>query len=262
MSTRAKFRERMRIKCAPLFFYWAVCCPDAGRFRVSYPGGMCALAGGRPVDLHLAVLKGSGGPRSGRIAAAFMRRGGTSCTGCRYRFPRISVGATENAVMAAAAARGRELACPTAPENRRLSIFCRFLTLAMGARTSGARERRRNPQSGAYAGCIRPNFRCLPTGSWQVPICLPAPLTRGKVALEECSRRGGLEAVLGVYQKMGGQYQVKSGTLVTDSSRDRDRPVPYLETAAYPGLPTDLQSPLAAVCATLAGKQQDPGDDF
>ena len=58
---------------------------------------------------------------------------------------------------------------------------------------------------------------------------------------------------LEVYRKMGGQYEWNSGKLVADSRRVRF-PVPLTETAVYPGFPTDLQSPLMAVFATIPGE--------
>lgn len=54
---------------------------------------------------------------------------------------------------------------------------------------------------------------------------------------------------------MGGQYEWNSGKLVADSRRVRF-PVPLTETAVYPGFPTDLQSPLMAVFATIPGESR------
>ena len=62
-----------------------------------------------------------------------------------------------------------------------------------------------------------------------------------------------MQAVLEVYRKMGGQYRVAGDTLFTDSSRV-GKAVPYVETAGYPGFPTDLQSPLLATASTLSGR--------
>ena len=61
-------------------------------------------------------------------------------------------------------------------------------------------------------------------------------------------------AVLSLYQKIGGQYTRKSGTLVADS-KNVQHAVPYVETEEYPGFPTDLQSLYlaAAIICTGAG---------
>ena len=60
-------------------------------------------------------------------------------------------------------------------------------------------------------------------------------------------------AVLSLYQKIGGQYTRKSGTLVADS-KNVQHAVPYVETEEYPGFPTDLQSLYLAAAMTLEGK--------
>ena len=223
------YADKMR---SSIFFLGSLL-PRCGRIAVSYPGG-CTI-GKRPVDLHLAVLKAMGA-RIWEDSRGFCALA-DQLHGCRYRFPKISVGATENAVMAAAE-----------PE---IVHLCRFLKLA-GAdiRGEGTTEIRvRGVRKLHPAEFTVPADRIV-AGTY----LFIGAAVRGKISLEDAPA-GELEAVLDVYQKMGGQYEVKSGTLVTDSSRI-GTPVPYVETAAYPGFPTDLQSPLAAVCATLAGKSR------
>lgn len=220
--------------------------PRYGQISISYPGG-CTI-GRRPIDLHLAVLKALGVEIHEDSRGLHARAG--RLTGCRYCFPRISVGATENAVMAAVVAAGVTCLsnCAREPE---IIHLCRFLR-AMGARIKG---------EGTGEILIKGVCRLHPA-EFSVPsdrivagtYLFAGAATRGKIALESAPVEE-MEAVLGVYQKMGGQYQVKSGTLVTDSSRVR-KAVPFLETAGYPGFPTDLQSPMAAVCATLEGSSR------
>ena len=62
-----------------------------------------------------------------------------------------------------------------------------------------------------------------------------------------------MDAFLEVYRKIGGQYKVKSGKLIADGT-GVSHAVSFLETKVYPGFPTDLQSPLMAVLATLSGE--------
>ena len=66
-------------------------------------------------------------------------------------------------------------------------------------------------------------------------------------------------AVLSLYQKIGGQYTRKSGTLVADS-KNVQHAVPYVETEEYPGFPTDLQSLYLAAAMTLEGNPADRTD--
>src|SRR5918996_5461459 len=76
----------------------------AGEATVSLPGG-CAI-GNRPIDLHLKALQALGAEIE--LAAGYVRaiapEGGL--TGGRISFPTVSVGATENALMAAVLASG------------------------------------------------------------------------------------------------------------------------------------------------------------
>ena len=64
---------------------------------------------------------------------------------------------------------------------------------------------------------------------------------------------GELDSFLEVYEKIGGQYKGNSGKLIVNGKNVR-LPVPFLETEVYPGFPTDLQSQLMAVLATVPGK--------
>ncbi|MDP1964386.1 MAG: UDP-N-acetylglucosamine 1-carboxyvinyltransferase [Reyranella sp.] len=74
-----------------------------GEARVSLPGG-CAI-GARPVDLHIAGLKAMGAEID--IDGGYMvARAPKGLRGARYTFPKVSVGATENLMMAAALAKG------------------------------------------------------------------------------------------------------------------------------------------------------------
>ena len=76
-------------------------------------------------------------------------------------------------------------------------------------------------------------------------------ITRGRVTLHRAPVEE-LTSILQVYEKMGGQYYRNSGKLVTDSRRIR-YPVPYLETEAYPGFPTDMQPQITVTLALARG---------
>jgi UDP-N-acetylglucosamine 1-carboxyvinyltransferase len=108
-----------------------------GMARVSLPGG-CAI-GNRPIDLHLKALEAMGAQiemSAGYVTAtAPGGLGGGRLPGGRYRFPVVSVGATENALMAAATARGTTVLENAAREPEIVDL-CRCL-VAMGARIEG-----------------------------------------------------------------------------------------------------------------------------
>ena len=214
-----------------------------GQVSISHPGG-CTI-GRRPIDLHLSVLRALGAEivEEGRELHARAKK----LTGCRYRFPRVSVGATENGVMAAVAAEGETCLsnCAREPE---VVHLCRFLR-AMGAEIRGEGTGEIWVLGGKY---LHPaEFAVPPDRIVAGTYLFAGAATRGKIELEQAPAEE-LEAVLRIYGKMGGQYEVKSGTLIADGCQIQN-PVPFLKTQGYPGFPTDLQSPLAAVCATLEG---------
>jgi UDP-N-acetylglucosamine 1-carboxyvinyltransferase len=105
----------------------------AGRARVSLPGG-CAI-GTRPVDLHLKALERLGATielNQGYIEA----RAEKGLTGAEIVFPMVSVGATENILMAATLAEGESVIINAArePEIADLALCLN----AMGAKITGA----------------------------------------------------------------------------------------------------------------------------
>src|SRR5919107_1391253 len=105
----------------------------AGEATVSLPGG-CAI-GDRPIDLHLKALECIGAEIE--LAAGYVKatapRG--RLTGGDFSFPVVSVGATENAVMAAVLATGRSQLFNAAREPEIVDL-CNLL-VAMGARIEG-----------------------------------------------------------------------------------------------------------------------------
>ena len=217
-----------------------------GNIQISYPGG-CTI-GKRPIDLHLAVLKALGVKieEHDGVLYGFCKK----MTGGYYHFPKVSVGATENAILAAVSAEGITVLenCAREPE---IIHLCHFLE-TMGANIEGAGENK-----------IRIEGRKELHGTqFQVPsdrivagtYLLAGAATRGKVTLIDAPVLE-MQALLSLYLKMGGQYEVSSGKLIADS-RFLRYPVEDLKTGCYPGFPTDLQSPLLAVCSTVQGKSR------
>ena len=212
--------------------------------QTGYPGG-CVI-GKRPVDLHLYVLR-----RFGAEIKEEEKKITVSCKklcGTEIVFSKRSVGATEQAILCATLSKGTTTLrnCAREPE---IVWLCRFLN-AMGAKIEGA---------GEDCICIEGTEKLCGT-KMQIPadrivtgtyLCAAAA-TRGHIVIENAPE-GELDTFLQVYRKMGGQYEWNSGKLIADGSRVCFS-LPFLETEVYPGFPTDLQSPLLAVLATVPGK--------
>ncbi len=210
---------------------------------MGYPGG-CVI-GKRPVDLHVCVLRALGAEVTENDF--FIKATCSKMKGCRFIFPKKSVGATEQALLAAVFAEGRTILenCAVEPE---ILTLCRYLN-EMGASIEKTGESRLE-----ITGMTELNG-----GDMEIPpdrivagtyLCAAAA-TRGKITIEN-PPEGEMEAFLEVYRKMGGQYEWNSGKLVANAT-EVAYPVTDVETEAYPGFPTDLQSPLMAVLATIPG---------
>ena len=217
-----------------------------GKASMGYPGG-CVI-GKRPIDLHLYALRKFGAhiDEGQKYLEASCRK----LLGTEVFFAGCSVGATEQAILTAVLAEGqtRIYNCAREPE---VIWLCRFLK-KMGAKIQGEGT----DEIQIMGKC------CLKGGDMQVPpdrivagtyLCAAAA-TRGKIEIQNAPQDE-LAAFLEVYRKMGGQYEWNSGKLLADGSQVRFS-VPMTETAVYPGFPTDLQSPLMAVLATISGESR------
>lgn len=213
------------------------------KVTVGYPGG-CVI-GARPIDLHLQVLRGFGVEIM--ETSSLLVGKCDKMRGSEIVFEKKSVGATEQGILAAVLAEGKTVLrnCSLEPE---ILHLCHFLE-TMGAEISGA---------GSACICITGKEE-LRGGEMKVPpdrivagtyFCAAA-ITRGRIEMEHVPLEE-MGAFLEVYRKIGGQYQGKSGKLVADGSRVQ-YPAEF-QTDTYPGFPTDLQSPMTAVLATIPGE--------
>lgn len=224
--------------------------PLLGRCREAvtyYPGG-CVL-GKRPIDLHLYALKQLGAEIVEAGGVILARAGKLKGSEVVFRVP--SVGATENALMAAAAAEGETVLrnCAREPE---IVELCRFLT-AMGAGISGI---------GGSVLTIRGGKELSPCefelGADRIAAgtYLAAAMTAsGDVTLEGV-RASELEEPIRCMEKMGALISVSGGGNEIRLQM-KERPCGIcLKTGPYPEFPTDLQSPFLAAACTAAGESR------
>ncbi|MBS6532397.1 MAG: UDP-N-acetylglucosamine 1-carboxyvinyltransferase [Oscillospiraceae bacterium] len=212
-----------------------------GRAELSYPGG-CEL-GPRPIDLHLAALRGLGAEiteEQGRLTCTR----GQGLMGRELCLSIPSVGATENAMLAACEARGVTTIVGAAREPEIVDLQ-RFLN-AMGARVSGAGSPVISIQGGAPLHgaehtvmgdrIAAATYLCAVGavgGELRLTGADPADLAAVCCCLEEAGCR----------LRTDGE-----GMSITASGRMRG--IRTVRTAPYPGFPTDAQ---AILMAALAG---------
>ncbi len=216
----------------------------AGEATVSLPGG-CAI-GNRPIDLHLQALEALGAEIE--LAAGYVRArapdGGLK--GARIVFPTVSVGATENAVMAAVLARG-ETVIDNAAREPEITDLCRCL-IAMGAEIEGLGSERLVIQGKDRLHGARHSV-------------MPDRIEAGSYACAAMITGGEVELVGAEHEALGAILAglVQAGATVEDSARgirvrraDGLHPV-TLSTAPYPGFPTDMQAQFMAMLTLADG---------
>ena len=216
-----------------------------GEATVSLPGG-CAI-GNRPVDLHLKGLADLGAEveiENGYIKASTP---GGRLQGGRVAFPFVSVGATENLMMAAALAAG-ETELVNAAREPEIVDLARLLT-AMGATIEGAgtdtvRIQGRETLSGAVHRVIPDRIE---TGTYAIAVGIAG----GEVVLEGAD--GGLIAsAVDTLVDAGLRIEEVEGGLLVARGPDPVIGVDMM-TEPYPGFPTDLQAQYMALMTVSRG---------
>ena len=215
-----------------------------GEAKVSMPGG-CAI-GTRPVDLLLMVLRRLGAEidvEGGYVLA----RAPKGLRGAEIAFPKVSVGATHTALMAAALADGTTVIENAAREPEIADVAA--CLNKMGARISGAGTSRIVVDGVARLSGAR--HRVLPdrieTGTYAMAVAM----TGGDVLLEN-TQSDLLQAALDMLSEAGvGVAETNAGVRITRNGAGI-APVD-VTTAPFPGFPTDLQAQLMALMSRANG---------
>jgi UDP-N-acetylglucosamine 1-carboxyvinyltransferase len=216
----------------------------AGHAKVSLPGG-CAI-GARPVDLHLKALEALGAEvqlEEGYVIVAAPN----GLKGAHVEFPIVSVGATENTLMAASLAQG-ETVIDNAAREPEIVDLGQCLT-AMGAKISGLGTSRIVVQgvSSLHAAehAVLPDR--IETGTYAMAVAIAG----GEVELT--GTRGELiGAVIPVLQSIGAEIKETNRGLSVHRNGVRPRAAD-MATSPFPGFPTDLQAQFMALMATADG---------
>ena len=214
-----------------------------GEARLSLPGG-CQL-GRRPIDLHLSALRQMGAEireDGGEIFCSAPR-----LKGAEIVLPFPSVGATENIMLAACAAKGETVIHGAArePEIAALQDYLR----AMGADVRGAGT------DTVVIGALRPEkhiaCRIIPDRIVASTIACAAACTGGDVELRGIDPRQ-FSTVLRFLNQAGCDI-ISTDRSVRLRSEGRLKAVGEISTAPYPGFPTDAQPVLMAALLKARG---------
>lgn len=206
-----------------------------GEAAACYPGG-CSI-GERPIDFHLGAFRALGAEAKEEGGCVLVR--GEPAGGV-IRFPYPSVGATENALLAAVKGKGETVILGAArePEIRELCLFLQ----AMGADVEGGGTDVIRVRGKRHLhGC---QFRAAGDRIVAGTYLMAAMAAEGKLLLEGV-KPGHLREVLRVLERAGASISTGEESIALEMN---GRPTPlWVETRPYPGFPTDLQSPLMAL---------------
>ena len=215
-----------------------------GQAQVSFPGG-CAI-GSRPIDLHLHGLQAMGAEieiDGGYINARVQGR----LRGAHVLFDKVTVGGTENLLMAACLADGRTVLENAAREPEIVDL-ARCLQ-RMGAQIGGA-----GTDTLVIEGVERLHgcdYTVMPDRIETGTFLVAAAATRGRVKLRD-TRADILEAVLVKLTEAGAHIEEGEDWIALDMQGRRPRAV-SIRTAPYPAFPTDMQAQFTAMNAVAEG---------
>ncbi len=215
-----------------------------GEAVVSLPGG-CAI-GARPVDLHLAGLAALGADlhlRDGYVHAAAPN----GLRGARFEFPLVSVGATENLLMAATLAKGTTVLSNAAREPE-------IVDLARCLRAMGAQIDGEDTGTITIQGVDRLHGATHPVVADRIELgtyMLAPAITGGEVELIG-GRRDLVSAFADKLEAAGVSIEETAQGLTVSRHNGRIGPVD-VTTAPFPGFPTDLQAQMMALLTLADG---------
>jgi UDP-N-acetylglucosamine 1-carboxyvinyltransferase len=218
-----------------------------GEAKVSLPGG-CAI-GTRPVDLLLMVLEKLGATVD--IEAGYVHaRAAKGLKGGEIVFPKVTVGGTHTALMAASLAHGHTLIENAAREPEIADVA--ECLVKMGAKIKGAGQSRIEIEG--VAALSGTTHKVLPDRIEAGTYAIAVAMTGGDVMLEGAQPRL-LESALDAIQQAGADVAVTNEGIRVRRNGAGISPVD-IATAPFPGFPTDLQAQFMALMTKAKGRSR------
>ena len=208
-----------------------------GRFNdisISYPGG-CSI-GARPIDLHLDALKTLGVKITEENGYIYCHRDNLIGSTINLQFP--SVGATENAILAAVKAKGTTIINNAAKEPE-IEDLQEFLN-SMGAKVNGA-----------GTSCIQiegvdklhsVNHTIIPDRIAIGTYMIASAITGGNLEVDKVIKAH-MDPIVKKLEEAGCIIEYKNKGLIMSPPK-KIIPIDIVKTSPHPGFPTDMQSQL------------------
>ena len=224
-----------------------------GKAKVSLPGG-CAI-GTRPVDLHLFALKKLGARikiKDGYILAEAKN----GLRGTIIKFPSVSVGATENALIAAFKAQGKTVLknCAIEPEIKDLILFLNKLgaNINCNGRTItilGSKIKKLKISHKVI-------FDRIELGTYMIACALTA---KKSIKIDNINPKV-VKNEIETLKKIGVKIKKKESSIIITKNKNLKKI--KISTKPYPGFPTDLQAQLMVLLTQVAGVSKITEDIF
>ncbi len=200
--------------------------------KVSLPGG-CAI-GTRPIDVHLKALSKLGVKykiKQGYVHA----RAPNGLRGSKIRFPKISVGATENLIIAACFAKGETTLsnCAIEPEIKDLINFLK----KMGCKINWIKKR--SVKIVGVNKLIEASFSVMFDRIEAGTYLIAAAVTEGNLRVKRIVPSI-IQREINILKKIGSEIKIKKDE-VHIIGKKKIKKI-NIKTAPYPGFPTDLQA--------------------
>ena len=221
--------------------------------KVSLPGG-CAI-GSRPVDLHLFALKKLGAKikiKDGYILA----QAKNGLKGTKIKFPTISVGATENALLAAFKAKGKTILknCAIEPEIKDLIKFLKKLgaNISLKGRTISISEKKIKSSKIIHHVI----FDRIELGTYMIASAL---LAKKNLIINKIEPKI-IKNEINVLKKIGIRIKKNKNSVIIKKAKKFKKI--NIITKPYPGFPTDLQAQLMVLLTQANGISRIKEDIF
>jgi len=210
---------------------------------VSYPGG-CAI-GERPINLHLQGLAALGCDI--KINEGYVDVTAKRLKGGRVTFDTVTVGGTENIMMAAVLAKGETIIENAAREPEVVDLA--HMLKRMGARIEGeGTEVVRIKGTESLTPC---DYEVIPDRIEAGTFIAACGITRGNIVIENCNPLH-LKAVIEKMKEAGMEIEEKDKTIKAIMSKKRPISVDA-KTIPHPGFPTDMQAQIMALMSVSKG---------
>ena len=210
----------------------------------SLPGG--CLIGARPVNYHLSALKKLGMNyeiRKGYIHAKSKGK----LKGTTVRFSNISVGATENTIIAACLANGKTILknCAVEPEIKDLTNFLNFA----GA---NIKWKGRTCEIVGVKSLNQTEYSVMADRIETGTFCVAAALSKGDLEIQNLNPKI-ISTELSLLKKIGAKIKTYENN-IRIKGPDKIRPLKNIKTKEYPSFPTDLQAQFMVLLCKANGK--------